>query len=188
MPDKMIKIETERLLLKSLDHTYNREVLEYLVRNKGFFAPWSPQPQNNFHTTGYQEKLLKEKQKLAEEGKELRFYIFKKDGNAGCIVGDIGFSNIVRGILLSAFLGYKIDGAEASKGYMTEALKVAIEYVFNNLKLHRIEANVMPHNIPSIKLLQKLKFEREGYSRKYLKINGKWEDHLRFALLNERME
>lgn len=184
----MTEIETEHLLLKSIDETYCQEVLDYLTRNQSFFTPWSPLMPDSFYTLEFQKKALKEKQKLVAEGKEIRFHIFKKGSQYNHIVGDIVFSNIIRGVFCSCFLGYKIDKAEANKGYMHEALRSAIEYVFTIAKLHRIEANVMPHNAPSIKLLEKLGFAREGYSRKYLKINGKWEDHLRYARLNEGIE
>ena len=182
----MLEIETERLLLKCIDATHSQAVLDYLIRNKAFFAPWSPKMQDGFYTIDHQAGILEDKQRLFEEGKEIRLYLFRKDSRSGRIIGDIGLSNIIKGFFCSAFVGYKIDAAEANKGYMREALEAAIVYAFKDLGLHRIEANVMPHNAPSIRLLEKLGFEREGYSRKYLKINGNWEDHLRFAILNEK--
>lgn len=70
----------------------------------------------------------------------------------------------------------------------TEALKAAIRYIFEEWKLHRIEANIIPRNAASIRVIEKLGFEREGYCRKYLKINGIWEDHYSYALLNKAVE
>jgi len=97
----------------------------------------------------------------------------------------MGFSQIVRGIFLSTYLGYSLDGEYINKGYMTEALEAGISYVFSELRLHRIEANVMPRNGASLKVLEKLGFQKEGLARKYLKINGVWEDHVHMTLLNE---
>lgn len=100
------------------------------------------------------------------------------------MIGDLAFSNIVRGSFQSCHLGYKLDQAENGQGYMTEALTCAIRFAFEELHLHRIEANIIPRNLPSIRLVQRLGFVDEGLSRKYLKIQGVWEDHRHFALLN----
>ena len=96
----------------------------------------------------------------------------------------ISFSNIVRGNLLSCTVAYKLDKDEIKKGYMLEALDFAINIVFKDLKLHRIEANIMPRNRASIKLVKRLGFNYEGTAQKYLKINGEWEDHIHMVKLN----
>lgn len=84
----------------------------------------------------------------------------------------------------SCILGYKLDKEEVGKGYITEALKVAIDIIFKEYNLHRIEAPVMPKNRSSINVLQKLGFTDEGVTKKMLKVNGVWEDHIRYSLLN----
>lgn len=81
-----------------------------------------------------------------------------------------------------------MDKAYIQKGLMKEALRSAVSYVFDVLKLHRIEANVMPKNSASIKLLESLGFEQEGLAKNYLKINEKWEDHIHFAIRNLNLE
>lgn len=113
----------------------------------------------------------------------IRFWIFLKDSDE--ILGTVSFTNIIRGVLKSCYLGYKISQDHTGKGYMSEAVAAAITYAFKSLKLHRIEANIMPKNVASLKLIQNLGFEEEGLSKSYLKINGQWEDHYRFALLNK---
>jgi ribosomal-protein-alanine N-acetyltransferase len=82
-------------------------------------------------------------------------------------------------------LGYKLDADEINKGYMTEALRKGIDIAFNEVGLHRIEANIMPKNKRSLRTVEKLGFYNEGLAYKYLKINGKWEDHIHMVLLNE---
>jgi ribosomal-protein-alanine N-acetyltransferase len=77
-----------------------------------------------------------------------------------------------------------MDGAEINHGYITEALRRAIRFAFEDLQLHRIEANIMPKNVRSIRVVEKLGFVNEGLSRKYLKIAGVWEDHVHYVLLN----
>ena len=101
----------------------------------------------------------------------------------GEIVGMVNVSEIVRGALRSAYLGYCAFAPHQRQGLMTEALRLALAHVFGPLKLHRVEANIQPGNKPSISLVRKLGFRREGYSPRYLKIGGRWRDHERWALL-----
>jgi len=101
----------------------------------------------------------------------------------GEIVGMVNVSEIVRGALRSAYLGYCAFAPHQRQGLMTEALRLALAHVFGPLKLHRVEANIQPGNKPSISLVRKLGFRREGYSPRYLKIRGRWRDHERWALL-----
>ena len=84
----------------------------------------------------------------------------------------------------SAFLGYSIDEKENGKGFATEAISKVIEISFSELKLHRLEANIIPANSASIRVVEKLNFTKEGYSENYCNINGIWQDHLRFAIIN----
>lgn len=81
-----------------------------------------------------------------------------------------------------------MDQAWCNQGYATEALQAAIMCAFDELELHRIEANVLPYNAPSLRVLEKLGFESEGLAIKYLKINGRWEDHIHMVLRNRHME
>jgi ribosomal-protein-alanine N-acetyltransferase len=103
----------------------------------------------------------------------------------GAIVGGINFSEIVRGSFQSAYLGYQIGAPFARRGYMTEAIRVALTFAFTRLGLHRVEANIQPGNRPSLALVRRAGFRREGLSRRYLKIGGRWRDHERWALLAE---
>lgn len=115
------------------------------------------------------------------------FYIFHKD-IPEALIGKISLNNIVWGGFCSCFLGYKMDKDYINQGYMTEAVEAVVIYGFETLGLHRIEANVMPRNARSLRVLEKCGFEREGISRKYLKINGIWEDHVHMVRLNSGME
>ena len=101
------------------------------------------------------------------------------------ILGSIQLSQIVRGLFQSAYLGYEIGAPFARQGYMTEALGLTLHYAFRALKLHRLEANIQPTNQASLALVARLGFVREGYSRRYLKIAGRWRDHERWAILAE---
>lgn len=101
------------------------------------------------------------------------------------ILGAVEASQITGGNFRSAYLGYQIGVPHARQGYMREALTVALSRLFERHRLHRVEANIQPHNHASIRLVRSLGFRREGYSRRYLKIGGRWRDHERWALLRE---
>jgi len=102
---------------------------------------------------------------------------------SGRIVGVINVTEIVRGAFQSAYLGYYGMVGFSRKGLMTEALNAAARYAFDDLGLHRMEANIQPENAASIALVRRAGFKKEGFSPRYLCINGKWRDHERWALL-----
>jgi [ribosomal protein S5]-alanine N-acetyltransferase len=178
--------ETERLILKVLDNTYTQLVLDYYYKNKTFLEQWEPLRNKDFYTKEYHEYQLHNELINIENGNSLRLWIFKKNDNTN-VIGSVGFSNIVRGAFLSCHLGYKLDNDEVNKGYMTEAIQKGIDIMFNDFGLHRIEANIMPKNKASLRVVEKLGFYNEGLAYKYLKINGKWEDHIHMVLLNDNV-
>ncbi|MBD2462636.1 GNAT family N-acetyltransferase [Oscillatoria sp. FACHB-1407] len=101
------------------------------------------------------------------------------------IVGVANLSQIFYKAFQNAYLGYYGSAEFAGQGLMTEGLRLVIDYAFFNLGLHRLEANVQPENQRSIALIQRLGFTEEGFSRRYLYINGAWRDHERWALTVE---
>lgn len=179
--------ETERLVLKVIDKSYAELVMDYYLNNKCFLEQWEPVKKKEFYTKQYQEEQLDKELSSIENNNALRLWIFKKE-DENRIIGTVGFSNIVRGAFLSCTLGYKLDKDEINKGYITEAIQKGIEVMFNEFGLHRIEANIMPKNNRSIRVVEKLGFYNEGLAYKYLKINDKWEDHIHMVLLNEKLE
>lgn len=110
------------------------------------------------------------------------------DLGSGAIAGVINLNCIVRGQFQSAYLGYYGSAAFARMGYMTEGLRLVVRYAFNQMGLHRLEANIQPGNSPSIGLVRKCGFRREGFSPRYLKVGGEWRDHERWALLADEMQ
>lgn len=103
----------------------------------------------------------------------------------GVIVGSINLSQIFRGGFQNAYLGYYIGAQYSGQRHMTEAVELMLRYAFERLKLHRLEANIQPGNVVSIALVKRMGFVREGYSRRYLKICGRWRDHERWAIIAE---
>jgi len=100
-------------------------------------------------------------------------------------VGAINVNEIVHGSFRSAYLGYYAFIPHAGQGYMSEALALTLCWVFRELHLHRVEANIQPSNQASRALVRRFGFRREGFSRRYLKVAGRWRDHERWALLAE---
>jgi [ribosomal protein S5]-alanine N-acetyltransferase len=101
----------------------------------------------------------------------------------GELVGMFNLSQIVHGQFRSAYLGYYAFAGFERRGLMTLGLKATLRYAFTTLKLHRLEANIQPSNVASVALVKTCGFQLEGYSPRYLKINGRWRDHERWAIL-----
>jgi len=176
---KPIRLETSRLLLKSLTENEANLLLQYVVNNRSFLEQWVPKMPEEYYTLNAQLERIN---RLSENS--FSVYLFKK-GNSAQIIGQIGISNIVFGAFQSCNIGVSMLASEINKGYMAEAIEKLMDYVFNDCGLHRIESNIMPRNHPSKTLFEKLGFVNEGLSRKYLKINDRWEDHERYVIWNE---
>ena len=101
------------------------------------------------------------------------------------IVGCVNLSQIVRGVFQSAYMGYQVFAPFAGQGYMTAAMPLVLRLAFRTLKLHRVEANIQPGNVPSLAVVKRAGFKREGYSPRYLKIAGRWRDHERWTMTVE---
>jgi [ribosomal protein S5]-alanine N-acetyltransferase len=143
---------------------------EAAVRRSGkLHAPWVTAPP-------YKALLRRRKSKT-----HVHFLVRRKGSRE--LVGMINVSEIVRGALRSAYLGYCAFAPHQRQGLMTEGLRLAIARAFGGLRLHRVEASIQPRNKASRSLVRKLGFRREGYSPRYLKIRGRWRDHERWALL-----
>ena len=108
----------------------------------------------------------------------------RRDDDA--FVGVLNLSEIIRGPLQQAFLGYYAFAPHAGNGYMREAMRLLLRLAFGPLKLHRVEANIQPANGPSLALARGAGFVREGFSPRYLKIGGRWCDHERWAINAEQ--
>lgn len=177
-------VKTERMSLVLLDQTSVDLVLDYVIRNRTFLEPWELERNEAYFTKDYQAEQLEKDVIKNEDGQMLKVWMLFEER----IVGSIALSNIVRGAFQSCHLGYRMDGKLLNRGLMTEGLKAIIAYAFEEMKLHRIEANIMPRNAASLKVVEKLGFYEEGLAFKYLQIHGVWEDHIHMVLRNTAME
>jgi [ribosomal protein S5]-alanine N-acetyltransferase len=144
------------------------EIAQAYKTSKAIHQPWAFAPTNL-------ETYLEE---------DHRYFLCLRANHS--IVGTFNISGVIRGGFQSAYLGYEVFFPYQNKGYMSQGLTLLLEEAFNILNLHRLEANIQPDNIASIKLVAKTGFIKEGYSRHYLNIgNTGWKDHERWAIIND---
>lgn len=181
---RQFPLETERLSLRVASVDDAKYLVRYYIENKEFLAPWEPLRSEEFYTAPFWRNMLKQARKDFLNGKGMRIVFCLKSSVPEPIIGVANFNNIIRGVFQACYLGYSIDYRYQGQGLMYEALCTAIDFAFEQLQLHRIMANYLPRNERSGRLLRRLGFVPEGYARDYLKIAGKWEDHILTALVH----
>ena len=152
-------------------------------RNRTAFAPFDPEKEDSFFTAAGQFDLLQGDMEQAERDMRYRFFVVQPR-HPGKIVGMFCLDCVIRGAFQSCFLSYKTDHTLWNQGYGSEGIAALSAWGFRNLHLHRIEANIMPRNLPSRRAAAKAGFVEEGLSRHYLNINGIWEDHIHMVRIN----
>lgn len=185
MMEPLPRLVTERLVLSVPGPADLERVIAFTSRNQSHFARYTPPPEDE-----PLEAVLRRRVETAEPlyhgGRGLLLILASRAEPRGPVLGDVHFSNVVRGALHACYLGYKIDEAAEGKGLMAEALRAAIGHAFDVMRLHRVMANYQPDNERSGRLLARLGFVVEGYARDYLHIGGAWRDHVLTALTNPR--
>lgn len=152
-------------------------------QSREFLQPWEPDwRQSDYKRAAFRQRVKRYQAEL-KSGKSISLFVFINGGET--LAGGLSLSNIRRGVAQTCTLGYWMGEPHAGKGVMKQAVRLIIPYVFDTLKLHRLEAAAIENNDRSIALLEKCGFIFEGKVRKYLKINGKWQNHHLFALLED---
>ncbi|ACZ29233.1 GCN5-related N-acetyltransferase [Xylanimonas cellulosilytica DSM 15894] len=146
-------------------------------RNREHLAPWDPERPPEFFTAAWQEQNLAVQ--LADHAAG-RFWPLLLVADDGDVVGRLNIANVVRGAFHSADLGYWVDGARTGQGLMTAAVGVAVTVARDELGLHRLAASTLLHNTASQAVLRHHGFVRYGLAERYLRIAGRWQDHLLF--------
>ena len=144
---------------------------------------WVQPPSTPRRFATYLRRFSSEGARDSKQATHVGMLVCRREDHAP--VGVFNFSEIIRGAFQSAYLGYYGFAEHAGRGYMSEGLALVLRLGFGRLGLHRIEVNVQPANAPSISLVRRAGFTREGFSRRYVKIAGRWRDHERWALLAE---
>ncbi len=183
MRDRPLKLEYERVLIRPPRARDWREWAELRQNSRAFLEPWEPAwPHDTLSRSAFRNRVHRSHEEMrADQG--YSFLIFRRED--GALVGGVTLSNIRRGVAQAASLGYWIGEPYARQGYMSEALTALLDFCFDMLGLHRVEAACLPHNTASQAVLRKVGFTEEGYARRYLKINGVWEDHVLFSILRQ---
>ena len=153
------------------------------AQSRAFLVPWEPTWPEDALTRRAFRRRVQQYGFEQQSGSGYSFLIFRREDNV--LVGGITVSNVRRGVAQAASLGYWIGQPHARQGYMGEALSAVLDFAFDHLNLHRVEAACLPDNAASQGLLRKAGFTEEGYARGYLRINGAWQDHVLFAILRD---
>ena len=151
--------------------------------SRAFLSPWEPMWARDELTKGAFRRRLKRYQKESRLDSAYAFFVFREEDDA--LLGGCTLSNVRRGVVQCCALGYWVGERFARQGYIYAAVRALIPFIFATLGMHRIEAACLPSNEPSKNLLTKAGFRQEGLAKKYLQINGDWQDHVLFALLED---
>lgn len=179
--ERGLRLRRDRVYLRYPVQSDWRDWSALRADSQAFLAPWEPTWAHDALSRGAFRRRLKMYRTEMRQGVTYSFLIFRAADDA--LLGGITLSNLRRGVAQTATLGYWIGAVHARQGYVTEALGAMLEYAFQRLGLHRVEAACLPHNEASRRLLLKCGFQEEGFAREYLRINGSWQDHQLFGIL-----
>lgn len=177
----ILRLSGSNINIKILTPDDANSMFEYYVRNKQYLKPFEPSREECFYTFEAQKQILMESYKQFLNGEGVNFGIYSSNS----LVGKIQVSNITYGVFKNAIVGYSIDENCQGKGWMKEALSLVLDYGFNEMELHRIEASTLVDNIKSQSVLLGCGFEKLGLNKKYLYINGTWRDHITFYKIKD---
>lgn len=155
-------------------------IVRYFVRNAEHLRASRPTPPPGFLTETWWRECIRRNRVEFEAGVSLRIFLFEEDR----VSGNVSLTNIQRGAVQAATLGYGLAADRQGRGWMRQTVEAVVRYAFEDLNLHRVMANHLPHNERSARLLESLGFEREGLARDYLRLDGAWRDHVLTARVN----
>lgn len=156
---------------------------EIRAASRAHLRPWEPSwPRDDLTKAAYRRRI-RHYQRESREDRGYAFHIFSE--RTGELIGGLTLTNVRRGVTQSTTLGYWLGAEHIGQGHMSDSVRSVFPFVFDTLRLHRLEAAAQPTNIASVRVLENTGFEREGFARRYLKIDGAWQDHILFAVLSE---
>lgn len=174
------------MILTTSDMSMVGDILDFNLRNAEHFSEWEDTKSPDYYTRDYHRFLVRsERQEIKNSS---GFTLYLTDRQTGTIIGRIVAFGMLGGNCSFCMLGYKLDRDWQHMGYMHEAMKEVIDILFSEMGMHRIEVYILPKNERSINVVKRLGFKEEGIAEKYMRIFGRWEDHLRFVMLREDWE
>ena len=175
--------ETGRLILRVLDESYYRQVLQFMESGKELFDKYERDKPDDYYTHEYHRQMLIYEEALIRKKVHLRLYVFLK-ANPNKIIGTVSFTNFKRFPARSCDIGYKFDPAYHHHGYGMEAVEKAMDIVFNEYGIRILKAYIQPSNPPSIRLVENIGFTKRELVRKYAQIKGIYRDHYLYTFDN----
>ncbi len=173
VPEAGMNLMLPRVTIRPVQASDGAELVTANLASIDLHEPWVSPCRDHPSFLGY----------LARCDGERSIGFIARERESGRIVGVVNLNEIVRGFFQSAYMGYYGMAGMNGRGLMREAVGLVVTHAFRDLGLHRVEANIQPANQPSRALVQRLGFRQEGFSPRYLKINGEWRDHERWAVL-----
>ena len=178
-----VRIDGPRVYIRPPRRGDERQWIEIRRLSRDFLVPWEPSwPADATTPSAYRRRY----RRFCEDWRlrcGFAFFVFEQGSDR--LLGGITLTNVRRGVSQSGSIGYWMGQPYAGKGYMTEAVGLMLHFCFESLGLHRVEAACLLHNAASRALLRKLGFREEGVARRYLCINGRWQDHMSHAILRD---
>ena len=160
----------------------SKELEKLILGNRDWLRPWeatNPHGPNSFDVRSQLRGLLRQ----LDDQSGMPFVIEVQ----GKLQGQLNVANVMYGSVSSAVLGYWVSPEVAGQGVMPTAVALVTDYLMDHVGLHRVEINIRPENVASLRVIQKLGFRYEGLKQRYIHINGDWRDHYVFALTNEEL-
>lgn len=178
-----VRVMTKRIRLIALDDAAALAAVQR--RSRQFLAPWEPIRADAYFTAEGQQADISAALGRHERGEAMPWVILDGQGD---IAGRVTLNGIVRGPFQSCSMGYWLARDQTGNGLATEAVRDAVMLAFNELDLHRIQAETLVNNVASQNVLSRTGFTQYGFAPKYLKIAGEWQDHVMFQRINDRHE
>jgi len=176
-------VRAERLVLRPLAESDHDEYVRMHEVSAEHFRPWFPAPDGRSIDDRFSEALVLTRRGL-EAGTEARLAAFDADG---ALLGTFSLSQIFRRVFQNAYAGWAVSAEHIGRGIATEGVTALLDLAFTpeplGLGLHRVQANIIPSNVASVRVAEKAGFRLEGHAKEYLKIDGRWQDHLMYAKL-----
>jgi ribosomal-protein-alanine N-acetyltransferase len=158
-------------------------MLNFLTDNKEHLRPWEDESPEACYTLKYQRKTVRFEKREFKSGRAVDLWILAKHEHR--LIGKVTVFGILRGNCASCMIGYKLDKEYEGKGYMSEAVGEVVRFLFEDVNMHRVEINILPRNERSIHVAERLGFTAEALSPAFMRVNGVWEDHIRYVKFND---